>query len=260
MKLWFSPSEPDWPLLNPSLRQLDLDYQGPGQGEFHTGDLTSVTVYNNGSITRIIDSQQSGTQHYNFIGDSAGAWARNVFVPRGEKLQVFITARSADAMVIDFEFFLHESSELELRYLGNVHHRQTHARFRINHLGINSRSDVRTATIAHKGSASTVLVDTTMPPGCAGSASSVKCYNWSAGGRIGSLPIISVGEPDVAATHGNVVYDIDREAVFLLQLRGIDPAVARGEILYGQLIQGMSNDGVDLLDWDDLRECLNYEY
>lgn len=260
MKLWFNPAEPDWPLLNPSLRQLELDYQGPEQGQFHTGDLSAITVYNNGSITRIVDSQQSGTQYYSFIGDSAGAWARNFYVPRDQKLQVFVTARSADAMVIDFEFFLHENSQLELRYVGNANHRQTHARFRINHLGINSHSDVRTATIAHQGSASTVLVDTAMPAGCSGSVSAVKCYNWSAGGRVGSLPVIAVAEPDVAATHGTVVYDIDQEAVFLLQLRGIDSAVARGEILYGQLIQGMSNDGIDLVDWDDLRECLNYEY
>lgn len=260
MKLWFNPAEPDWPLINPSLRRLELNYQGPGKGEFHPSDLTDLTVYNNGSITRIIDSNKSGTQHYNFIGDYAGAWCRNIYVPSGEKLQLFVTARSADEMVLDFEFFLHQGSELELRYLGNANHRQTHARFRINHLGINSRSDVRTATIAHNGSASTVIVDTVMPAGCAGSSSAVKCYNWSAGGRVGSLPVIAVSEPDVAATHGNVVYDIDQEAVFLLQLRGIDAAVARGEILYGQLIQGMSNDGIDLVDWDDLRECLNYEY
>jgi Fe-S cluster assembly scaffold protein SufB len=98
-----------------------------------------------------------------------------------------------------------------------------------------------------------------MPAGCVGSASAVKCYNWSAGGRVGSLPIISVSEPEVEATHGNVIHDIDREAVFLMQLRGIDERVACGEVLYGQLVAGMGDD-VDIQDWDDARQCLNYEY
>ncbi len=253
MKLWFSPNEPDWTLINPALRNLDLTYN---TGEFHTSDLRDLTVYCNGSITRILDTNQAGEQHLNFSAtEQPGAWARNFHVPRNEKLTLFVTARAQDMLVIDLEFFLNEGSELELRYLGNSEMRQTHARFRVNHCGTNSRSDIRTATVAHSGGASTVIVDVQMPAGCVGSDSAVKCYNWSAGGRVGSLPIIAVAEPDVNASHGNVMYAIDREAVFLLQLRGLDENEARGEVLYGQLIAGMGNE-VDLTDWDDARECL----
>jgi Fe-S cluster assembly scaffold protein SufB len=158
-------------------------------------------------------------------------------------------------LVIDLEFFLNEGSELELRYLGNSEMRQTHARFRVNHCGADSRSDIRTATVAHSGGASTVIVDVQMPAGCSGSDSAVKCYNWTAGGRAGSLPIIAVAEPDVKASHSNVMYAIDQEAVFLLQLRGLDAEAARGEVLYGQLVAGMGSD-VELADWHDARECL----
>lgn len=255
MKLWFNPNEPDWNLINPSLRDLELDYQGPGRGEFHTADLRDVTVYNNGSLTRIVDCNTGGEQNYNFIAQHPGAWARNFYVPKNQKLTVYVTCRATDSNVLDFEFFLHEGSELELRYLSNAEQRQTHARFRINHCSPSSRSDVRTATVAHKNAASTVLVDVNMPAGCDGSASHVKCYNWTAGGRVGSLPIISVAEPNVEATHGNVMYSLDKEAVFLLQLRGLDEQAARGEVLYGQLIAGMGADA-ELEDWFDARQCL----
>lgn len=255
MKLWFNPNEPDWNLINPSLRNLDLDYQGPGRGEFYPGDPKDITVYNNGSLTRIVESNTDGEHHYNFIADHKGAWARNFFIPKHKKLTVYVTCRATDFMVLDFEFFLHEGSELELRYLGNAEQRQTHARFRINHCGIRSRSDIRTATVAHKNAASTAMVDVNMPAGCVDSVSHVKCYNWTAGGRVGSLPIISVAESNVEATHGNVMYSIDKEAVFLLQLRGLNEKSARGEVLYGQLIAGIGADA-NIEDWFDARQCL----
>jgi Fe-S cluster assembly scaffold protein SufB len=256
MKLWFNPNEPDWNLINPGLRNWEFDYHGPG-GEFHTSNLRDITVYNNGSITRMQDCNQANhQQNYNFIAnESPGAWSRNFHVPKHQKLAVYVTSRSANSTVVDFEFFLNEGSELELRYLNNAEHRQSHARFRINHCGANSRSDIRTATVAHKDAASTAMVDVSMPAGCAGSVSRVKCYNWTAGGRVGSLPIISVAEPNVEATHGNVMYSLDKEAVFLLQLRGLDETTARGEVLYGQLISGMESE-VDLTDWFDARQCL----
>jgi len=253
MKLWFNPQEPDWTLVNPAMRDLDLNYY---PGEFHTSDLISFVTYTNGTTQRIIDYVGANEQRMGFIAqEQPGAWARNFHIPKNQKLKVYITARATDMLVCDFEFFLNEGSELELRYLSNAELRQTHTRIRVNHCAPNSRSDIRTATVAGNKAASTVLVDVQMPAGCSGSASTVKCYNWSAGGRVGSLPIITVAEPNVEATHGNVMYAIDREAVFLLQLRGLSEDEARGEVLYGQLIAGMGNE-VDLVDWDEARECL----
>mgnify|MGYP003336483364 CR=1 FL=1 len=248
---FFNSSQPDWSLINPQLRKHRFGLL-PVSKEDNPHVRHSSFIYANGFAQRISDAVNAGEIRLSFIADNqAGYWLRNFYVPADQKLRVFITSYATQMTVCDFNFYLDKNSQLELRYFGNSILRQAHARFRVTHTGKNSRSLIKTATLASKNAASTAMVQVDMPAGCSGSSSEVRSYNWSDGGRVGSLPIIDVGEPDVSAAHGNVVYSVDPEAIFLLQLRGIGQEDARKQMLYGQMISDML-DKDELVDWGEL--------
>lgn len=258
---WFKSTQPDWNLINPQLRKHQFDLLPNDKDEtLNHLRVYGSFIYANGFAQRISDVNTSGEIRLNFMADTqAGYWLRNFYVPADQTLRLFITVSAAQMLVCDFNFYLAENSQLELRYFGNSMLRQTHARFHVTHTDKNSRSLIKTATLASKHAASTAMVCVDMPAGCSGSSSEVRSYNWSDGGRVGSLPIINVAEPDVSAAHGNVVYAVDPESIFLLQLRGLNYEAARKQILYGQLISGMI-DKEELVDWDEARECFGFLY
>ena len=265
----FKPTDPDWSLINPELRKLVLKDEAWSQninfakaismtadGTYH--HLSTIHKHLSSGRAVLLNPGYTSTNiNHCFYGTTTpGAFARTIEVSPGEELNVAITAATSTMLFINFNFFLHEGSSLKVRYIGNSNNRQLHSRITVRH-SANSYSDIKTAVVAGKLASSTSMVEVIMPEGCAGSKSQVKSMNWSYGGRVGSLPIIRATEANVEAKHGNTVFDIDKESIFMLQLRGIEEKSARKEVLKGQLISGLD----EYLDFDiieQIDECLAY--
>jgi hypothetical protein len=250
MMTLFKPQDNDWLLINPELRKMR-----PGGHTFMEGSAHGISTFFDNTATEIGDWHRGDTIRFFAQGATdQGYFKRKCIVPRGESLTCLIACISLQQGLLDWEFTLLPGSSLKVRYIANSYGRQIHGRIKVRH-SRDSTSDVRTACIATgKKSASTVMVEIDMPAGSKRAKSNVKTLNFNNGGRVGSIPIINVSEPDVEAAHGNTVYSVDKESIFMLQLRGIPEDVAKKRIMMGQLLASYESDNI-IDDWDEFNEC-----
>ena len=123
----------------------------------------------------------------------------------------------------------------------------------IEHRGPATRSQERFRGAAGKGGRCVFNGRIVMHPGAAGSdsAQSSKSLLLEPGGEIDSRPQLEIHTDDIKCSHGATTGRLDEDMLFYLLSRGIEPAIARGLLVFAFL-----DDVVARMGFDSMRRHL----